>query len=336
MEPLPIFERYQGEVEIELKSFLDGRTSPLYDMVRYHLGWVDERGQPRSGPRGKMLRPTLCLLSCEAVGGDWRRALPAAAAVELVHNFSLVHDDIEDESPERRGRPTLWCLWGRAQGINAGDVMHALSHLTLLGLAGRGVESGKVLQAARLLNEAIIKLCEGQYLDLCYENRLDIGVDDYLKMVSSKTASLFQCSLKLGALLGTGDEGLIEGLGRFGHNLGLAFQIRDDILDIWGQEEAIGKPRAFDIRKMKKTLPIIYGLAKSEELSKIYGKETLDEDYIALVPDIMEEVGARDYAQDMAQGYYRQAVSELESAPLFSQAKDELKTIAAFLIEREY
>lgn len=331
-----ILERYQSEIEAELKSLISNTTSPLYHMMGYHLGWVDERGQLRAGPSGKMLRPSLCLLACEAVGGQWRRALPAAAAVELLHNFSLIHDDIEDESSERRGRPTLWQVWGQAQAINAGDAMHVLSHLALLRLEERGVRAEKVLQAARILDQTCLKLCEGQYLDLCYQNRLDIGVDDYLKMISGKTAALFECSLKLGALIGGDDQELVERLGAFGQNLGLAFQIQDDILGIWGREEVTGKPSLSDIQEMKKTLPIIYGLAKDKELLSIYQKEALDQGDIALVPDILERVAARDYAQGMAQRYFAKAWNELESAAISPKAKDELKMIAAFVEEREH
>jgi geranylgeranyl diphosphate synthase type I len=335
MDMPQVLERYRSEIQAELKSLID-LTSPIFPLMGYHLGWVDQRGQPRSGSGGKMLRPTLCLLACEAVGGSWRGALPAAAAVELVHNFSLIHDDIEDGSPQRRGRPTLWRIWGQPLAINAGDAMHTLSRLALLRLEERGVQPEKVLQAARLLDESCLRLCEGQHLDLCYQNRLDIEVNDYLKMISGKTATLFQCSLKLGALIGADEQELVECLGRFGHNLGLAFQIRDDILGIWGQEEVSGKSSVSDIQEMKKTLPIIYGLAKDKELSMIYRKEALDGDDLASVLSILEKVGAQAYAQDMAQRYYDEALSALQSAAIPSPAKEEFKTMADFILKRGY
>jgi geranylgeranyl diphosphate synthase type I len=330
-----ILERYRSEIEAELKSLID-TTSPLFHLLGYHLGWVDQRGQPRSGPGGKMLRPTLCLLACEAVGGSWRGALPAAAAVELVHSFSLIHDDIEDESPQRRGRPTLWHIWGQAQAINAGDAMHTLSRLALLRLEERGVRPKKVLQAARLLDESCLRLCEGQHLDLCYQKRLDIEVSDYLKMISGKTATLFECSLKLGGLLGADDPGLVACLGYFGHSLGLAFQIRDDIIGIWGQEEVSGKSSVSDIQEMKKTLPVVYGLAKDKELSMIYHKEALDGDDVVSVLSILEKVGAQGYAQDMAQRYYDEALSALQSASIPSPARKELEVVADFILKRDY
>jgi geranylgeranyl diphosphate synthase type I len=283
-----------------------------------------------------MLRPSLCLLACEAVGGEWRRALPAAAALELVHNFSLAHDDIEDSSLERRGRSTIWCLWGQPQAINAGDAMFVLSHLALLRLIDRGIEPAKVVRAAYLLDEACLKLCEGQYLDLCYEARLDIDVDDYLKMIEGKTAALFECSLKLGALLGTEEQAAIEHLGNFGHNLGLSFQIQDDILGIWGEEKITGKSSTSDIQQGKKTLPIIYGLNQGEELSLIYEKGINSQSEAFKVMAILDNIGARGYAQDMSHRFYRQAVYQLDSAPISQEAKEELRTIADFILQREY
>ncbi len=214
--------------------------------------------------------------------------------------------------------------------------MHTLSCLALLRLEERGVQPEKVLQAARLLDESCLRLCEGQHLDLCYQNRLDIEVNDYLKMISGKTATLFQCSLKLGALLGADDRELVECLGHFGHNLGLAFQIRDDILGIWGQEEVSGKSSVSDIQEMKKTLPIIYGLAKDKELSMIYRKESLDGDDLVSVPSILEKVGAQAYAQDVAQRYYDEALSALQSASIPSPAKEEFEAIADFILKRGY
>jgi geranylgeranyl diphosphate synthase type I len=158
--------------------------------------------------------------------------------------------------------PTVWHLWGQAQGLNTGDAMHVLARLALLGLEENGISSDKVLRAARLLDETCLRLCEGQYMDISFEERLNIGVDDYLGMIGGKTAALFACSLKLGAMIGTKDEQTIGHMYEFGRNLGLAFQIQDDILGIWGEDNKTGKSRASDIMKKKKTLPVIYGMQK--------------------------------------------------------------------------
>ncbi len=146
-------------------------------MLRYHLGWEDAEGRPLRSEGGKALRPTLCLLACEAAGGDWRAALPAAAALELAHNFSLVHDDIPDRDPERRHRPAVWSVWGEAQAINAGDALLALSHLAVLKLVPKGVPAERALQAARVLDECTLEIVEGQALDISFEERLDVGED---------------------------------------------------------------------------------------------------------------------------------------------------------------
>ena len=341
LDPQQILERYRTEINDELGAILAQRTSPLYDMMRYHLGWVDAQGRPTGEGGGKALRPTLCLLACQAVGGDYRTALPAAAALELIHNFSLIHDDIEDRSPERRHCPTVWWQWGVPQAINAGDAMHALGRLALLRLEERDVLSTKVLRAARMLDEACLRLCQGQYLDISFQDRLDIGVDAYLEMIGGKTASLIESALCIGALLGTDGEEVIERFRRCGRNLGLAFQMRDDVLGIWGEDEIIGKSSATDIQEKKKSLPIIYALEKATgqaraELVGIYNKASLEAEDIAVVRGILDALGAQMYVQVKAQDYYRQALAELDGLGLSSPAQEELRNLAAFLVEREY
>jgi geranylgeranyl diphosphate synthase type I len=261
--------------------------------------------------------------------------------VELVHNFSLIHDDIEDESRERRGRPTVWHIWGQPQAINTGDAMHTLARLALLRLDEKGVAPGRILSAVRLLDESCLKLCEGQYLDMSYEERLDISIADYLEMIGLKTAALFECSVKLGALLGTDDVQVIEGMGRFGNNLGLAFQIRDDVLGIWGDDEITGKSSASDLLKKKKTLPVIYGMQKAEpeqkaEFLRVYSQQTIAERDIASVKRILDRLGARRYASDVAAQYCRDALAELDETSISPSAKVQLRSLAQFMAEREY
>ncbi len=333
--------RYQPDIDAELRWIVGHSPLPLYHMMRYHLGWVDVSGQPRLTSGGKLLRPGLCLLSCESVGGDWRVALPAAAAVELVHNFSLIHDDIQDEGRERRGRSTVWHVWGQPQAINTGDAMHTLARLALLRLQQKDVAPGKILSAVRLLDETCLRLCEGQYLDMSYEERLDISIEDYLEMIGLKTAALFECSLKLGALLGTDDERAIEVMGRFGNNLGLAFQIQDDVLGIWGKDEITGKSSASDLLKKKMTLPVIYGIqmAGPEQMAgllRIYGGERIIEGDIAQVVEVLAGLGARRYAGDVAGQYCQRALAELDKTSISPSAKDQLRWLAQFMVERRY
>ncbi len=230
----------------------------------------------------------------------------------------------------------MWQIWGQAQAINAGDAMHVVSRLALLRLEEQRCAPDKVLYAARLLDAACLRLCQGQYLDLSYQRRLDIDTDDYLRMITDKTAALFECSLELGALIGGDDRRALECLGRFGHNLGLAFQIQDDILGIWGQEEVSGKSSVSDIQTKKKTLPVVYGLKRQRELLVIYEKEELNPDDVAHVILLLDRAGARDYAQGLAQHYMERAWHELESAPILPGIRDELKAIADSLADREH
>ena len=341
MEPQQILARYKPDIEAELRRVVGDSPLLLYDMMRYHLGWIDPSGNPKKADSGKLLRPTLCLLACEAVGGQYEKALPSAAAIELVHNFSLIHDDIEDASPERRHRPTVWSIWGEAQAINAGDCMHAMARGAVLKLEQREVAPDKVLRAARILDDACIKLCEGQYQDISFEDRLDIKVYDYFTMIQAKTATLIGSSLEIGAMLGTDDEPVIASLKDFGHKLGIAFQIKDDILGIWGREERTGKPSAGDIRQRKKTLPIVYALEKAPDpvkdaLCQIYSKKSLSDRDVSDVIKILDSSGALGYCKSLAEKYYHEAIYELDTAAILPGPRQQLKILAAFIMEREY
>ncbi len=341
MELPLVFDRYRAEIDAELRSALAKHQSPMYDMVRYHLGWIDEKGYPRQNSVGKALRPTLCLLACEATGGDWHKALPAAAAIELVHNFSLVQDDIQDNDPERHHRPTVWSIWGKPQAINAGTAMHVLASLTLLHLRERGISAEKQRRAQYLLNESCLRMMEGQYLDISYESRLDIGVSDYLDMIDKKTAALIGCSLETGALLGNDDESVVRAFRNLGRDMGIAFQIRDDILGIWGDEKETGKLLAGDIQRRKKSLPIVYALEKAEgemrgELVKVYQDQVVDPEGVATVLRILEAVEAQLYAQGVAEEYRDRALAEIERIVHLPWARDSLEELAHFVVKRKF
>lgn len=333
-----IFERYRAEVGAELRAAFQGRDMPLYDMLRYHLGWAEGEGEK---PSGKALRPTLCLLGCEAVGGDRHRALPAAAALELVHNFSLIHDDIQDEDIERHHRPTVWYRWGKPQAINAGTAMLVLANLALNRLGDYAVPAQKQLLVTRLLEESCLEMIEGQYLDISYEKRLDITTSAYLEMIDKKTASLIACSFQIGALLGTEEEGAIASFRRSGRQLGSAFQIRDDILGIWGEERLTGKPYAADIRRKKKSLPVVYSLMQAqgkdkEMLLDLYSQDRVGEEGVSQVLEILDRLGAKEFSQEAARQFQRQALSELESLPLHPHRRRDFEELAEFLVERDF
>ncbi len=330
------FRRYLGDLETELRSVLGDSTSPLYTMMRYHLGWVDAEGEPQPSP-GKMSRPTLCLLACEATGGNWHSALPAAAAVELIHNFSLIHDDIQDGSWERRHRPTVWKLWGEAQAINAGDAMYVLAQLALFRLDQNGTPLPKVILLSTRLNQASLQLCEGQYLDIEFERHLDITVDQYLDMIDKKTAALFAASLYFGALLGTDRQNQVRLLSSFGRNLGMAYQVQNDLQGIWGEEENGKAAPCTDIRSKKKTLPIVYALHAAsgedrEALLNIYGRQKVTAANVAQVVRILDRINARAFAERMRDDFYRKCLKDLDKALPHSPAKSQLGEIAAYLM----
>ncbi|MFC1924479.1 polyprenyl synthetase family protein [Chloroflexota bacterium] len=332
------FNRYGSELEAELKSILDKSEPPLYVLMRYHMGWVDKRGCPQETSVGKRSRPTLCLLACEGVGGDWRSALPAAAAVELIHNFSLIHDDIQDRSPERRNRPAVWKIWGQAQGINAGDAMYTLAHLALFRLEERGVSPEKIIMASNILSQSSLQICLGQYLDINLESNIDIQLDSYLEMITEKTASLFECSLYLGSLLGTDSKAQISHLRSFGRDLGMAYQVRNDMLGIWEEKNNGKKSPCTDIRYKKKTLPIIYALQKAEgedrgKLLDIYSKARVSAEDVTQVLHILNELDARTYTGEVIKQYHFRALQELELAELSSSVQRKMREVTAFLLE---
>ena len=336
-----IWKRFRPELEAELKYVVGRASLPMYDMMRYHMGWIDESGRTQKDTAGKRLRPILCLIACQALCGQYRQALPVAAAIELVHNFSLIHDDIQDSSIERRGRPTVWYIWGQPQAINVGDCMHALALSSLFRLEETGTPHAKMVRAARIMGEASLKLSEGQYRDISYENHLDIKINDYLSMISGKTAALFRCSLEIGAIMATDNESQISHLRSYGQALGMTFQVHDDVLSIWGDEKTTGKSSASDIQSKKKTLPVIYALEKAKgadgkRLRQIYQKKTIDRADVDDVLRLLSKTDALAYSQEMSKKYYHEALSELDAADVPQPEKADLQAIAKFLLEREY
>lgn len=329
---------YRDSVQAELKEIINRISPSLQNIIRYHMGWADERGHPYQGKSSKYLRSLLLLLSCEVVAGDTAKILPAAAAVEFVHNASLVHDDIQDGSYERHGRPTIWSLWGKSQAINIGDLMFGLASLVLIKLKDNGVSSERIVYCVRLLSEACAELCEGQYLDIEYENQVDVTAEDYLSMVRKKTAALMAASTSLGAYLGKGEKQVLY-FHQFGEALGMAYQIRDDVLGIWGRKESTGKPVEDDIRLRRKTLPVVYALNESGhkvKLERLYSQRYIGGEDVPVVVEILNQSGARDYAQNLAEQYYRRALERLEASGVEKNRQAPLKELARFFLERNY
>lgn len=316
----------RADTEAEILRLVGDRgpaTAGVYEMVRYHLG-LDGTG----ASSGKRMRPLLGLLAYSSIAGDYAPALPGAAAVELGHNFSLVHDDIEDGDRERRHRATVWALHGIPQAINTGDMLFSLSRMALHRLTELGFSDTRVLRLMRLYDETCVALCEGQYIDIrTSEHDEPMSVDLYFDMIGRKTAALIAASIEAGALLATEDDEVIRRYRAFGWALGLAFQLNDDLLGIWGVEKATGKEPT-DVARKKKTLPVIYafehaGPEDRERLTELYALDDPSADEVAEIVRILERTGARDYTRDQARRYRDEALAELDAAGVVRYAARE-------------
>jgi geranylgeranyl diphosphate synthase type I len=331
----------QNRVESELRSIIGNKSLALYDMLRYHLGWQDMTGNPGKSSHGKLIRPMLCLLCFQATGGGLFEALPAAASLELIHNFSLIHDDIQDNSHSRRQRATVWKIWGQPQAINAGDAMFTIAYLALLRLHDNNINDAKIVRCIQLLSEVCLNLCEGQYMDMAFEDSSSVSIDNYLNMIMKKTAGLIATSTALGACLGTENEEVVTRFYNFGRDLGMAFQIADDILGIWGIEEKIGKPVISDILQKKKTLPVVYSINNTtgkdrQELKRFYSQKHTEKQDVAGIVEIINRVGARAYSQQLERQYYEQALSNLDTIDIETAGRTALVHMVRFLMERDY
>jgi geranylgeranyl diphosphate synthase type I len=334
-----ILARYLPIVEDELQDLLASTGAPYtdyYGMIHYHMGWVDANLQPSHSQTGKRVRPIICLLACEAAGGAVEQALPAAAGIETVHNFSLLHDDIEDNSDTRRGRTTVWKLWGAAQGINAGDGMFVLAHLAFCRLPSRGVPAERALEALKFFDQTCLKLTQGQHLDIRFEDQALVTVEEYLAMISGKTAALLAASTYLGAFLAGVDQTTAQRYHDFGHHLGLAFQIQDDILGIWGEEELTGKSTSDDIMTRKKTLPVLLGLGQSKGLRAIYAAPEMTPERAQQVVEILNELDVRTAAEELATRHHQKSLAALKQSGASGQAGQALRALADSLLKRSH
>ncbi len=332
--------RYRAEVTDQLRHAVPPDVSGLYPLLRYHLGWeeLDGRATPDSG--GKALRPILCLMACELAGGDSRRALPTAAALELVHNFSLLHDDIQDGDVERRHRPTVWSIWGVPKALDAGNAMCVLADRALLALTETVISPSCLVAASRTLTNRYMEMIEGQYLDMAYEQADGVTAGQYMDMVGRKTGALIDAAMYLGALIATEDEPTADAFGRCGRRLGLAFQVRDDILGIWGDPAQTGKPVGADIRRKKKSLPVVYMLERAqgadrEWLKELYAKAEVEAPDVERVLGILDGLGAQEYAQKTAEAEGQQALASLQKLDMAPDARRQVETMAEFFVTRQ-
>jgi geranylgeranyl diphosphate synthase type I len=333
-------EKYRNEllpaVEQILKNAVQPANSPgqqeLFRMLCYHLGWEGKGAGPRA--TGKRVRPTLLLLTCAAAGGDWLQALPAAAAVELLHNFSLIHDDIQDQSHTRRGRPTLWSLHGTAQAINAGDTMFSLAHISLEPLEQK-LSLAIYASTVKLLLRTSLHLTQGQYLDLAYESEERISSDAYWPMIWGKTAVLIQTCARLGALLSGAPEVTVQAFTAFGEKLGLAYQVHDDLLGIWGDPDEMGKSAHSDLVSGKKSLPVLFALQKEGKFAKRWSRGGVPASEVGDLAQLLEDEGAREYTRQEAIRLTSDALKALKNAKPLGEAGVALAELTEELGHRE-
>ena len=322
----------------ELARGISEAAAPFGGMLEYHLGWRDEQLNPLQdpAPAGKKLRPALALLVCEAVCGSIEPARQAAVALELVHNFSLVHDDIQDRGQLRRHRRALWTLWGAEQGINAGDALFALGQAALLRehtalAAAMGVE----------LNRACVLLAEGQYLDVALQHgTLPLSLEAYQAMIARKTAVLFGCSARLGAMAADAAADTQAAYAMFGSELGMAFQEQDDILGVWGKTEDTGKPPAADVVERKRGLPAALALSRPDApawLTEVYRHHNgaMPRASVARVIAHFDALNLRADLEARVASHYQQALAALEAAAPRQPARGYLTAICELLLSRK-
>ena len=336
------YDAHRQAVDEELRAVFEGRQGFLYDVLRYHLGWVDQQGVPSDAAPELHFQPCLALLSCEAVSGDFRPALPAAAAVELVHNFTLVHGDVQsNRSGSTLGsedRPSIWWVWGPAQAINAGDGLHALGRTTIMRLAQREVPPERILSAMQSLDQACLTTCEGQYMDLEFQDRLTVTGQAYLDMAGRKTGALVSCAAELGALAGGASDQACAAFAAMGNRFGVAWQIVQDISELWG-ERGDGMTAANVLNK-KKSLPLIYALetapvSAKRELGAVYMKRVLQPEDVARLVEILDSVDARSFARGKARELTEGGLASLDNAGLPDQRIEPLREFSEWVLQEE-
>jgi geranylgeranyl diphosphate synthase type I len=329
------FEIMLPAIEKELQdqvARLDARnTIHFHEMLTYHMGWTGE-GKGREAT-GKRIRPLILLLATASLGADWKNSLPAAAAVELVHNFSLVHDDVQDNSEKRRGRTTVWAKWGVPMAINVGDAMFVMSNQAIMDLI-KTHPALTVVKAATILHNTCLDLTRGQYLDMSYEERNDLGLEDYWPMVGGKTSALLSACTHLGALLGNAGEIEQEAYRQFGYHLGLAFQIQDDILGIWGDEIVTGKSAASDLLEGKNSLPVLYALGKQGKFAERWKLGPITASEVKTVAAQLESEGGKNYAENMSEKETQIALECLTKAKPQGAAGETMLELATMLLKR--
>lgn len=330
MEVQDILKKYSAGVDDEIQKALD-TVDPqnLHDASKHII---------KAG--GKKIRPSLVLLSAESVGGRMEGAYKTAAAVELIHTFSLIHDDIMDEDEMRRGMPSVHTLWGQSMAILAGDILFSLAFELIAQTHNENIPSRRVIKALNTVVDACIKICEGQAYDMGFEGKLDVNESEYLNMIYKKTAALIAAATKAGAILGGGSEKQVEALSEYGRLIGMAFQIQDDYLDVVSDAEKLGKPVGSDIAEGKMTLMVVHTLSQAsaddkQTLISILENNSNETEEIQKAINIFTNYGSINYARDIALESVENAKKLLDVVD-DSPAKEALYLLADFMLQRSH
>ena len=326
----------EGELNAVLRDFVESKTLPLYEMMSYQLGWGREEGEAKSLGPPPRLHGGLTLATAFASSGDYGPAISHAVSVEMMNSFWLIHNDIEDGNTERAGRPSVWWNWGPAQAINAGDGMHAMARLALFGLSEQDVEPKRVAMAIKALDEAAVKICEGEYADIANQERMSMTVTSYLEMVDDRVGVLFGCAARLGALAVSEDADLADGLDQFGAKIGSARQLAEDYLTLWptGERDTIQQGRMIT---KKKNLPVINVFATAEPktkrlLGEMYMQRVLEPSVLDDVAQLCESAGGREVTRSEIDRLLHESDAGLERSGLAPQACDLLREAGRALV----
>ncbi|MEU6677630.1 family 2 encapsulin nanocompartment cargo protein polyprenyl transferase [Streptomyces sp. NPDC046853] len=327
-------------VDPEVRRAVDSLPPAMRRIARYHFGWEHADGAPAAGHAGKAIRPALVLAAVRALGGEQAMAVRAAAAVELTHNFTLLHDDVMDRDPTRRHRPTAWAVFGEPDAILAGDALQALAQRLL----AEDPHPGACEAAARLA-ACVVELCAGQQADSTFERRgpAEVTLDECLAMAEAKTGALLGCACALGALYAGAGRSEVDALDGFGREAGLAFQLIDDVIGIWGDPGHTGKPARADLAARKKSLPVVAALASgtpaAAELAVLYGQPSTgpgDDGELERMAHAVEAAGGKDWALMHAADRMSRALNQLSRAVPNPEAAGSLLTLAEFVTRRTY
>jgi geranylgeranyl diphosphate synthase type I len=309
----PIIADILAAVETQCYSAIQDKfnaeTQPLKDMLKYHLGFDG----PSTAKKGKRIRPLLVCMATHLGGGNWHNVLPAAVSIEMIHNFSLIHDDIQDQSLTRHDRKTLWVKYGSAQAINAGDALFSLALNEIWNLS-KSYPIEVVAECSQILTSTCLKLTEGQYLDIDFEKRTDVTPEEYQYMIEGKTTALIAACTRIGALLGSGDRKIVDDFELFGKYLGLAFQIIDDYLGIWGNAARLGKSTSSDLVSGKMTYPVVLAMENNLDFAERYKTGRIESDEIPSILLILEHSGIAEKTISKADDYTNKAITYLQAA----------------------